>query len=76
MAESSTEKEILEEIHKLGKAEQKRVLEFARSLMSATPRGVPGKNLLQFAGTIDKSDLNEIARSIEEACERVDPDEW
>ncbi len=51
MAESSVEKDILEEVHKLGETEQKRVLEFARSLVNSGPRGVPGKHLLRFAGT-------------------------
>ena len=76
MAESSVEKDILNEIHRLGQEEQARVLEFARSLGEAKLPGVPGRSLLRFAGTIDKRDLEEMARSIDDACERVDPDEW
>ena len=76
MAESSIEDDILEEIHKLQKTEQERVLEFARSLVKVEPRGVPGKHLLRFVGTINKDDLEEMAQSIEEDCERVDHSEW
>jgi hypothetical protein len=40
------------------------------------PTGVPGKNLLHFAGTISASDLQEMAQAIEAGCEQVDLDEW
>ena len=76
MAETSIEKDILEEVHKLAAPQQERVLEFARSLVSDQPPGIPGKNLLRFVGIIDKDDLRTIARSIDEGCERVDRNEW
>ena len=76
MAETSIEKDILEEVHKLATPQQERVLKFARSLVNDQPPGIPGKNLLRFAGIIDKDDLRTIARSIDEGCERVDRNEW
>ncbi len=39
-------------------------------------RGTPGKELLQFAGTIEPDDLALIKQAIEEGCEKVDADEW
>ena len=76
MAETSIFKDILEEIHKLDMPRQERVLEFARSLANDQSAGIPGKNLLRFAGAIDKDNLEEIAQAIEKGCERVDRNEW
>ncbi len=76
MSESSVEKDVLEEIHKLAEEQQRRVLEFARSLAQSGPRGVPGRDLLPFAGTIDKDDLQEMTQAIDAGCERVDSHEW
>ena len=76
MAETSILKDILDEIHKLDTPKKERVLEFARSLANEQPSGLPGKHLLRFAGIIDRDDLREIARAIENGCERVDHDEW
>ena len=39
-------------------------------------RGVPGKTLLRFAGTIPADDLDLMERVIEEECEQVDADGW
>jgi hypothetical protein len=38
--------------------------------------GVPGRHLLQFAGTIDSADLDLMSQAIEEGCEQIDLDEW
>lgn len=38
--------------------------------------GVPGRQLLQFAGLISQSDLAIMSDAIEQDCERVDIDEW
>jgi hypothetical protein len=47
----------------------------ADELTAAVPQGIPGRELLRFAGTIPAEDLDEMARVIEEECERTDPDE-
>ncbi|MBF0337095.1 MAG: hypothetical protein HQL05_04615 [Nitrospirae bacterium] len=39
------------------------------------PKGVDGKNLLKFAGTIDPNDLELMSKAIDEGCEQVDIDE-
>ena len=41
-----------------------------------TLRGTPGRELLQFAGTIELDDLALMQQAIEEGCEQVDADEW
>ena len=37
---------------------------------------LPGKDLLRFAGTIDSEELITIEQTINEGCEKVNPDEW
>jgi hypothetical protein len=76
MAISSLEQELLDQISQMGAEQQQRVLDFARSLATPEPRGVRGKDLLQFAGTIEADDLRLMAEAIQEDCEKVDLDEW
>ena len=56
--------------------QQRRVLEFARALAVTTPRGVPGKQLLSFAGAIKTEDLDIMTSAIEQGCEKVDSGQW
>ena len=42
----------------------------------ALPQGVPGRNLLRFAGTIPAADLNAMSAAIEQGCEQVEINEW
>lgn len=65
---TSVEQEILDEIYKLRKGQQ---VEFAKSEM----KGIPGKALLRFAGTIDREDLDRMAGAIQADCEGVNPNE-
>jgi hypothetical protein len=76
MIDSSLREELLKEMDGLTPAMQRRVLDFARALVEATPRGTPGNELLQFAGIMTPSEADEFLRRIEEDCERVDPNEW
>ena len=56
---------------------QSQVLHFVQSLDNPiTIRGVPGRQLLQFAGTIHTEDLQLMRQIIEEGCEQVDLNEW
>lgn len=77
MIQPAIEAELLEILKGLGWAEQRQVLDFAQLLRSGavTPPGTPGRDFLQFAGSITESD----ARLMEEAVaegRRVDPNEW
>ncbi len=51
---------------------QRKVLHYVDSLAAARPRGVPGKDLLRFAGVISKEDAEEMRSAIEAGCEQVD----
>jgi hypothetical protein len=78
MVDSQIYSELIKQLDHLPIVQQRRVLEYARSLLSSptTPRGIPGKELLRFAGTISKEDGQAMMDAIEEECERVDADEW
>ena len=50
------EKQILATLNRLSDEQQRQVLDFARFLAMTKPVGVPGKELLRFAGTIPEDD--------------------
>ena len=55
---------------------QWRVPEFTRALVVSTPHGIPGRQLLRFAGAIPPDDLQLMRQAIEQGCEQVDANEW
>lgn len=76
MVDATIGREISECLGKLPVEQQRRVLDFARTLATTPIRGVPGSSLLKFAGRIGDSDLDAMSRAIDEGCERIDADEW
>ena len=76
MSNQSIEREVVAQLGKLPLEKQQQVLYFARALAGANQRGVPGQDLLRFAGTIEVSDLQAMSRAIEEGCEKVNQNEW
>lgn len=71
MATQTIEAEIREQLNRLSLEEQYRVLGFAHSLAASQVRGVPGKALLRYAGSVDAADLTVMQQAIAEACERI-----
>ena len=67
---------VIEQLKTLPNALQWRVLEFMRSLEHPNLEGVPGRQLLRFAGTIPIDDTKVIDETVKEGCQRVDGDEW
>ena len=67
---------VVEQLETLPSPLQQQVLEFVESLKRQTLQGVPGRQLLQFAGLIPDDDLHLISQAIEEDCEQVNLDEW
>jgi hypothetical protein len=63
------------EIGRLDSKDQRRVLEFVRSLNEPI-KGTPGHVTASFAGCIPSDDLERMKIAIEEGCEQVDPNEW
>ncbi len=68
--------QVVQQMETLPENLQRQVLEFVQALQPLTHRGVSGKQLLQFAGTIPPDDLELMREAIEVECERVDLDEW
>jgi len=68
--------EVLEQLKALPQELQWRVLKFTRALAQPTPRGIPGRQLLRFAGAIPLDDVRLMREAIERGCEQVDTDEW
>ena len=50
---------------------QRQVLEYARTLTTHALSGVPGRELLRFAGGIPSADLQRMGQASEEDCERM-----
>jgi hypothetical protein len=67
---------VIEQLRALPQELQWRVLEFTRALAQSTPHGVPGQQLLRFAGAISLDDVNLIREAVEQGCEQVDASEW
>ena len=77
--EPAVQSELLSYLGQLAQSDQARVVDFARILTGAPKppiRGVPGKDLLKFAGTISHEDAQEMIKAIEEGCEQIDADSW
>jgi CRISPR/Cas system-associated protein Csm6 len=70
------QRDIAKHLAVLAPEEQKRVLEFARSLADSKRQGISGKALAKFAAMLDAAESELITRAIEEGCERVEKDAW
>jgi hypothetical protein len=68
--------QVIEQLRSMPKPLQWRVLKFARTLIASQIQGVPGQQLLQFAGVIPSDDLQLMQEAIEQDCEQVDLNEW
>lgn len=74
---SSIIDEVYERLKVMPHSLQQQVLEFTRNLAdSTTVRGVPGSQLLRFAGNISLDDLKLMSEAIEQDCEQVNFNEW
>ncbi len=67
---------VIQHLQSLPQELQWRVLEFTRALALSTPQGVPGPQLLNFAGGISQEDLQQMREAIDQGCEQADTDEW
>ena len=76
MGDATIETELSTCLQKLPVEKQRQVLEFAQALATSAVQGVRGADLLRFAGTIDKSDLDAMSQAIEDGCEGINLEEW
>ena len=68
--------EVVEQLKVMPQHLQYQVLEFARTLLKTEVRGIPGKQLLPFAGSISPEDLQTMREAIKQDCEQIDINEW
>ena len=75
MTSQSFEQEITARLHRLSPDQQKRVLEFVQTFVQEREKlsGVPGSELLHFAGSIEADDLRAMEQAIADGCEQVNP---
>ena len=76
MPTASIKNEIITHVDRLPSSLQRQVLEFTRALERKQLKGMHGKSLLPFAGTIPLADLEAMTQAIEAGCEQVDENEW
>jgi hypothetical protein len=74
--ENSIVDRVTDEVRALAPELQHRVLEFARALAVSEPRGLPGRQLLKFAGELTPEDAQLMRDAIEKGCEKIDSHEW
>jgi hypothetical protein len=65
MIDSDLQTELLKLLDQLVPLKQWQVLHYARSLTDASRKGVPGDQLLQFAGTMTHEEAREFLKGIE-----------
>jgi hypothetical protein len=76
MVSATIENELHKHLERLPAAQQQQVLDYARNLAAAKPRGVAGAALLSLARTVSADDLAMMAQAIESGCEAVDANGW
>jgi hypothetical protein len=72
----AVKEQILIDLDRLSPAQQERAAALVHGLISPLPKGVPGRDLLRFVGTMDDESAREMIEAIEEGCERIDYDGW
>ncbi len=68
MTNTPVKDNLIAQIDKLPSDLQLRVLDYVKALI---PKGVKGKSLLRFEGSITANDLKLMSKAIEENCEKA-----
>ncbi len=68
--------EITKKVKSLPENLQRQVLIFVDALQVSSVRGVSGRMLSEFAGSISQDDLSMMNQAIESGCEQIDGSEW
>lgn len=69
------EGELLAVIKQLSELQKFRLLDFVNAMLISQDKKPP-RNLLKFAGAIEKDELKQIQSTIEEDCGKIDSNEW
>lgn len=75
MASKTFENEFLKDLDLLSKEQQNKVISYVKALLKRT-KASQHNGLLQFAGSLNPKDVQEISSAIEAGCESIDKNEW
>jgi lipopolysaccharide biosynthesis regulator YciM len=75
MSSKTFENEFLKGLDQLTKEQQDKVISYIKALLKRT-KSNPNSGLLQFAGSLNPKDVEEISSAIEAGCETIDKNEW
>jgi hypothetical protein len=75
MASKTFENEFLKGLDLLSKEQQDKVISYIKALLKRT-KSSQHSGLLQFAGSLNPNDVQEINSAIEGGCENIDKNEW
>jgi hypothetical protein len=75
MTSKAFENEFLKNLGLLSKEQQNKVITYVEALLKRT-KSNNQQNLLQFAGSLNPKDVQEIGSAIEAGCENIDKNEW
>jgi len=75
MTSKAFENEFLKGLNLLSKEQQVKVISYVKTLLKKT-KSIGGDGLLQFAGSFNPKDIQEISSAIEAGCENIDKNEW
>lgn len=76
MTSKTFENEFLKGLHLLSKDQQAKVIAYVKALLKGTKSNNQHNGLLQFAGSLNPKDVQEISSAIEAGCENIDNHEW
>ncbi len=76
MENTTTIQEIAQRLKSLSPGQQRQVLDFILELSGELPKGISGKELLEFVDLFPPEDLKQIKQAIEEDCGQIDTSEW
>ena len=69
MTKTSSREQLLRDFEQLPPALQRRVQEYAHSLVEQAPEGTPGETLIPFVGILDEQSAREMDEAIQRHCE-------
>ena len=76
MEKTTTMQDIIDRLEKLSPGQLRQVLDFILDMSGESPKGISGKELLEFVGLFPPEDLKQIKQAIEEDCGQIDESEW
>lgn len=75
MSSRAFENEFLKKLGLLNKEQQNKVLDYVKALLKRT-KSNNQHELLQFAGSLNSKDVQEMNSAIEAGCENIEKNEW